>query len=123
MEKVRHRTITRADLAATIHRDIGVSKPESAHLVNSLISKIEEGLITDGIVKLSGFGSFITSLKGERTGRNPKTGKTVMISPRRVVTFKPSTKLFERVDLNLSDCSPKIEASSTRYKWRRANHG
>ena len=123
MRRSKSKTITRDDLADTIHHEIGLSKPVSSQLVNSLISKIEDGLTTDGIVKLPGFGNFVTTLKSERTARNPKTGQPVMISPRRVVTFKPSTKLIERVDQALSQPSPRTEASSIRYKWRQGSHG
>jgi len=123
LRRSKSKTITRADLADSIHREIGLSKPVSSQLVNSLISKIEDGLTTDGIVKLPGFGNFVTTLKNERTARNPKTGQPVMISPRRVVTFKPSTKLTERVDQALSQRSQKSETPSTRFKWRKVTHG
>lgn len=123
LRRSKSKTITRADLADSIHREIGLSKPVSSQLVNSLISKIEDGLTTDGIVKLPGFGNFVTTLKSERTARNPKTGQPVMISPRRVVTFKPSTKLTERVDQALSQRSQKSETPSTRFKWRQVTHG
>ena len=123
LRRSKSKTITRADLADSIHREIGLSKPVSSQLVNSLISKIEDGLTTDGIVKLPGFGNFVTTLKSERTARNPKTGQPVMISPRRVVTFKPSTKLTERVDQTLSQRSQKSETPSTRFKWRKVTHG
>ena len=123
LRRSKSKTITRADLADSIHREIGLSKPVSSQLVNSLISKIEDGLTTDGIVKLPGFGNFVTTLKNERTARNPKTGQPVMISPRRVVTFKPSTKLTERVDQALSQRSQKSETPSTRLKWRKVTHG
>jgi len=116
-------TVKRTDLANAVYREIGLSKSESSELVNSIFTKIEQELVTEGIVKLSGFGTFVTRLKSERTGRNPKTGQPVMISPRRVVTFKPSLKLTERVDRASSQRSQKTETPSTRFKWRQTRHG
>lgn len=90
-------TVTRADLTDSVYREIGLSKTDSSALVDSLFKIIESSLISDGDVKLAGFGSFVTRLKAERIGRNPRTGEEVVIAPRRVVTFKPSPKFIERV--------------------------
>jgi len=109
----QNNTVTRADLANAVYREIGLSKSESFQLVNSIFEKIELSIISEGIVKLPGFGNFVTRLKTERTGRNPKTGKAVMISPCRVVTFKPSSKLIERVD----------GAHSKNKTYKRGEHG
>jgi len=116
-------TLTRDDLADAVYREIGLSKTESSQLVNALINKIEDSLTTDGIVKLAGFGNFVTRLKPERKGRNPKTGQPVIISPRRVVTFKPSTKLIERVDQSLSQRTQIKDMPLTLHKWKTVNHG
>ena len=109
----QNNTVTRADLANAVYREIGLSKSESSQLVGSIFEKIELSLISEGIVKLPGFGNFVTRLKTERTRRNPKTGKAVVISPRRVVTFKPSPKLTERVD----------RAHSKSKTYKRGEHG
>jgi len=116
-------TVKRTDLVNAVYREIGLSKSESTELVNSIFTKIEQELVTGGGVKLSGFGTFVTRLKSERTGRNPKTGQPVIISPRRVVTFKPSLKLTERVNRASSQRAQKTKAPSTRFKWRQTRHG
>lgn len=95
-------TVTRADLSDAVYREIGLSKAESAHLVSATLDKITDSLIAGENVKLAGFGSFIIRDKAQRTGRNPKTGKEVIIDPRRVVTFKASPMLNERVNSALT---------------------
>lgn len=96
------KTLTRADLADAIHRDIGVSRQESAQLVEAVLDMISETLIKGETVKLSSFGSFQLRDKNGRVGRNPKTGEEVPIEPRRVLVFKPSQVLKERIDTALS---------------------
>ena len=96
------KTLTRADLAGAIHRDIGVSRQESAQLVEAVLDMISETLIKGETVKLSSFGSFQLRDKNGRVGRNPKTGEEVPIEPRRVLVFKPSQVLKERIDTALS---------------------
>ncbi|WP_409433908.1 integration host factor subunit alpha [Litorimonas sp. RW-G-Af-16] len=95
-------TVTRADLAESVYREIGLSRSESAALVESLIGHISEALQKGDHVKLAGFGTFSLRDKKERMGRNPKTGEDVPITPRRVLVFKPSQVLKERVDSALS---------------------
>jgi integration host factor subunit alpha len=96
------KTLTRADLADAIHRDIGVSRQESAHLVEAVLGMISDTLVQGETVKLSSFGSFQLREKNGRVGRNPKTGQEVPIDPRRVLVFKPSQVLKERIDNALS---------------------
>lgn len=95
-------TVTRADLAETLYREIGLSRIESSELVESIIDYISDTLLKGEKVKLAGFGTFSLRDKNERIGRNPKTGKVVPITSRRVIVFKPSQVLRERVDSALS---------------------
>lgn len=95
-------TVTRADLTEAIYREIGLSRTESADLVESVIDHISNALLRGETVKLAGFGTFSLRDKKMRMGRNPKTGKAVPITPRRVLVFKPSQILRSRVDEALS---------------------
>lgn len=92
------KTITRADLADAVHQKIGLSRQESAELVQSVLGMVSDSLAAGDSVKLSSFGSFLLRDKNGRIGRNPKTGEEVPIEPRRVLTFKPSQVLKEKVD-------------------------
>ena len=95
-------TVTRADLAETLYREIGLSRLESAEMVESIIDYVSEALLRGEKVKLAGFGTSSLRDKNERVGRNPKTGKVVPITSRRVIVFKSSQVLRERVDSALS---------------------
>lgn len=90
-------TLTRADLAESLHKSIGLSKAESSRLVESILENMCDALSRGENVKISGFGSFLLRDKGERVGRNPKTGVEVPIAPRRVLTFRASTSMRDRV--------------------------
>lgn len=90
-------TLTRADLADVVHAEIGLSRTESASIVERILAHMCGALADGQNVKISGFGSFILRDKGERIGRNPKTGVEVPIAPRRVLTFRASQILRERV--------------------------
>ncbi len=90
-------TLTRADLAETINRKMGLSRAESLDLVEAILAKICDALSDGENVKISGFGSFVLRDKSERVGRNPKTGVEVPITPRRVMTFRASQLLKERI--------------------------
>ncbi len=90
-------TLTRADLAETINRKMGLSRAESLDLVEAILNKMGEALEDGENVKISGFGSFILRDKRERVGRNPKTGIEVPITPRRVMTFRASQLLKDRI--------------------------
>jgi integration host factor subunit alpha len=90
-------TLTRADLAETINRKMGLSRAESLDLVEAILDKMSDALARGENVKISGFGSFVLRDKNERIGRNPKTGIEVPITPRRVMTFRASQLLKERI--------------------------
>ena len=83
-------TLTRADLAETLHNEIGLSRADSATVVEQILRHMCESLSKGDNVKISGFGTFVLRDKGERIGRNPKTGVEVPIAPRRVLTFRAS---------------------------------
>jgi len=87
------KTVTRADLSEAVYQKVGLSRTESAELVERVLAEICDSLAAGETVKLSSFGSFIVRSKGERVGRNPKTGVEVPIDPRRVMVFKPSNVL------------------------------
>jgi integration host factor subunit alpha len=87
MEK---KTLTRADLSETLHRNIGLSRTESADMVNNVLDLVSDALVEGQSVKLSSFGTFMVRAKRARMGRNPKTGEEVPITPRRVLVFRPS---------------------------------
>jgi integration host factor subunit alpha len=91
------KTITRADLSEAVYQEVGLSRNESADLVESVLNEISESLVDGGNVKISSFGSFMVREKGGRVGRNPKTGEEVPIDPRRVLVFRPSQVLKERI--------------------------
>ena len=90
-------TLTRADLAETLHREVGLSRADSARLVEQILAEMCEALSRGENVKISGFGTFVLRDKGERVGRNPKTGVEVPIAPRRVLTFRASQMMRERI--------------------------
>jgi integration host factor subunit alpha len=90
-------TLTRADLAESLHRQIGLSRAESANIVERILAHMCDALAEGQNVKISGFGSFVLRDKGERIGRNPKTGVEVPIAPRRVLTFRASQMLRDRI--------------------------
>jgi len=92
------RTITRVDLAEAVYRSVGLSRKESAALVQAVLDELEGALVKGESVKLSSFGRFVVRAKPERIGRNPKTGICVPITPRRVMSFKPSSVLRSRVN-------------------------
>ena len=87
------RTVTRAELSGAVYHAVGLSRAESAELVEQVLGEICDTLVAGKTVKLSGFGSFLLRSKGERVGRNPKTGVEVPIEQRKVVMFKPSEVL------------------------------
>lgn len=90
-------TLTRADLAESLHKQVGLSKAESSKLVESILEHMCDALAKGQNVKISGFGSFLLRDKGQRIGRNPKTGVEVPIAPRRVLTFRPSQTMRTRI--------------------------
>lgn len=90
-------TLTRADLAETINRKLGLSRADSLAMVESILEKMCSALADGENVKISGFGSFVLRDKNERIGRNPKTGVEVPITPRRVLTFRASQLLKDKI--------------------------
>ena len=91
------KTLTRMDLSEAIVRNVGLSRNESADMVETVLNYISNALVEGDQVKISSFGTFSIRDKAARVGRNPKTGEEVPISPRRVLTFRPSHLLKERV--------------------------
>ena len=92
------KTITRADLCEAVYQKVGLSRTESAALVELVLQEITDCLERGETVKLSSFGSFVVRKKGQRIGRNPKTGQEVPIKPRRVLVFRASHVLKNRVN-------------------------
>jgi len=90
-------TITRTELSEAVYQEVGLSRNESSDLLETVLEKISETLITGESVKISSFGTFSIRSKSERIGRNPKTGIEVPITPRRVINFRPSQQLKLRV--------------------------
>ncbi|HWE16350.1 MAG TPA: integration host factor subunit alpha [Hyphomicrobiaceae bacterium] len=95
------KTLTRADLAETVVQKVGLPRNESQELVELVIKVLSERLSEGEAVKLSSFGSFNIRQKGERVGRNPKTGQEVPITPRRVLVFRPSNIMKDRINNGL----------------------
>mgnify|MGYP005988621797 CR=1 FL=1 len=100
--------ITKADLALTLHGEIGLNKRESKEFVEEFFEAIKSSLQHGSAVKLSGFGNFGLRDKPSRPGRNPKTGEEIPISARRVVTFKASQKLKEAIDQNSDELREQL---------------
>ncbi len=92
------RTLTRAHLSEAVYEEVGLSRNESTELVESVLNKISSTLVKGETVKVSSFGTFSVRSKGQRIGRNPKTGKEVPILPRRVLVFRPSQILKDKVN-------------------------
>ena len=92
------RTVTRAQLAEAVYQQVGLSRSESAELVDSILDEVGDALVNEGEVKISSFGTFIVRQKGERIGRNPKTGEEVPILPRKVLVFRASQVLKSRIN-------------------------
>jgi len=91
-------TVTRAQLTEAVYQEVGLSRNESAELVESVIAEISDALERGEMVKISSFGSFAVRHKGQRVGRNPKTGQEVPISPRRVLVFRASHALKHQIN-------------------------
>ena len=91
-------TVTRAQLAETIYAQVGLSRNDSAELLEMVLERVSATLARGESVKISGFGTFSVRQKGRRIGRNPKTGIEVPILPRRVLVFRPSQVLKSGVN-------------------------
>ena len=92
------KTLTRADLSEALYQEIGLSRHESAELVETILAEVSKALLSGHNVKISSFGSFMLRDKRGRIGRNPKTGEEVPIDPRRVLTFRPSQVLKQQIN-------------------------
>ena len=92
------KTLTRQDISEALYRDVGLSKHESALMLETVLEHISNALIDGEIVKLSSFGTFTSRQKRERIGRNPKTGVAATINARRVISFKPSKLMKARIN-------------------------
>ncbi len=91
------KTLTRMDLSEAVFREVGLSRNESASLVETVLEEMSDALVRGEQVKISSFGTFSIRDKSARIGRNPKTGEEVPINPRRVLTFRPSHLMKDRV--------------------------
>jgi integration host factor subunit alpha len=98
-------TVTRAQLSEAVYNEVGLSRNESADLVEAVLNEVGEALTRGEAVKISSFGSFSVRQKGERVGRNPKTGDEVPILPRKVLVFRPSHLLKNRINQALTGSS------------------
>ncbi len=92
------KTITRADLGEAIYQEVGLSRNESVELLETVLNCVSDALVKNEMVKISSFGSFSVRQKGQRIGRNPKTGEEVPILPRKVLVFRPSQVLKNRIN-------------------------
>lgn len=97
-----NKTHTRLDLTEAVYREVGLSRNESAELVESILGHVSDALVRGETVKISSFGTFQVRQKGARMGRNPKTGEEVPIEPRRVLVFRPSHILKDKINDSLS---------------------
>lgn len=95
-------TVTRAQLSEAVYQEVGLSRNESADLVETVLKEISDTLTRGEAVKISSFGSFSVRQKGQRVGRNPKTGQEVPILPRKVLVFRASNVLKSRINGELS---------------------
>ena len=91
-------TLTRADLSEAVFQAVGLSRNESAQMVEDMLEEICSALSAGETVKLSSFGTFAVRQKSQRVGRNPKTGEEVPIKPRRVLVFRASNVLKNRIN-------------------------
>ena len=96
-------TVTRAQLSEAVYQEVGLSRNESSDLVETVLNEISDALARGEMVKISSFGSFAVRQKGQRVGRNPKTGQEVPISPRRVLVFRASHALRDQINHGLAD--------------------
>lgn len=95
------KTLTRLDLTEAVYREVGLSRNESAQLVESVLDMVSDALVRGETVKISSFGTFTVRNKNRRIGRNPKTGEEVPIEPRRVLVFRASHIMKDKVNKGL----------------------
>jgi integration host factor subunit alpha len=104
------KTLTRAQLTEAVYQEVGLSRNESADLVEAVLGEISGALTRGDMVKISSFGSFFVRQKGQRIGRNPKTGEEVPILPRRVLVFRPSHVLKNRINQGLNKIDSAVRS-------------
>lgn len=104
-------TVTRADLSEAVYQEVGLSRNDSAALVETILNEMVESLTRGETVKISSFGSFSVRQKGQRIGRNPKTGEEVPILPRKVLVFRASHVLKNKINRALSKAAAKPAAA------------
>jgi integration host factor subunit alpha len=104
-------TVTRADLSEAVYQEVGLSRNDSAALVETILNEMVESLTRGETVKISSFGSFSVRQKGQRIGRNPKTGEEVPILPRKVLVFRASHVLKNKINRALSKGGAKASAA------------
>lgn len=104
------KTLTRSDLTEKVYQSVGLSRNESASLVEKVLEEVTGALLRDEQVKLSSFGTFLVRAKGGRVGRNPKTGQEVPIAPRKVLLFRPSHVLKDQINAAPSPASAEASA-------------
>ncbi len=90
--------MTKADLTDKVHESSSFQKKEAVELVDLIMEVLKEAIANEGHVKISGFGNFVVRQKADRNGRNPRTGETITIASRKVLTFKPSIVLKNRIN-------------------------
>ena len=103
------KTVTRAQLGQAVYQEVGLSRNESAELLESVLAEMSSALARGENVKISSFGSFSVRQKGRRIGRNPKTGEEVPILPRKVLVFRPSQVLKSRINERMRPVVPLQE--------------
>ena len=106
------KTITRAQLSEAVYQEVGLSRNESADLLELVLNEISTALAHGEPVKISSFGSFSVRSKGQRVGRNPKTGEEVPIMPRRVLVFRPSQLLKSRINDGLTKAASNAKKAT-----------
>src|SRR5688572_3511958 len=106
-------TVTRADLSEAVYQEVGLSRNDSAALVETVLNEIVEALTRGQTVKISSFGSFSVRQKGKRVGRNPKTGEEVPILPRKVLVFRASHVLKNRINQELGEIDAAAETRAS----------
>jgi integration host factor subunit alpha len=105
-------TVTRADLAEAVYQEVGLSRNDSAQLVETVLDELVNALVRGETVKLSSFGSFSVRQKGKRVGRNPKTGEEVPIMPRKVLVFRASHVLKNKINRALTKLASKTSPAA-----------
>src|SRR5258708_7663136 len=99
-------TVTRAQLSEAVYQEVGLSRNESAELVETVLNEISDALTRGDMVKISSFGSFAVRKKGRHIGRNPKTGQEVPSNPRRVLVFRAPHALKDQTNTSLAKGHP-----------------